>query len=70
MPIAKFIYNSVKNNSNRYISSKPNHNFYPYIWFKKNMNPLSKSKLVDQLANKIKFFISVYKKNFYYAQDF
>ena len=65
--MAEFAYNNAKNASFGYILFKFNCGYYPWILYKKNVNPHFKSKSADKLLAELKELIIIYRKNFYYA---
>lgn len=67
--IAEFIYNNVKNASFSYILFKLNCGYYPQMSYKKDINPQSKSKSIDELLVELKKLIIVCQKNLYHAQE-
>ena len=69
-PIAEFAYNNVKNASTGYTPFELKCSHHPYVFYKENVNPLSQSKLVDDLANDLKELIIICQKNLQHAQNF
>lgn len=57
--MAKFAYNNTKNTSIGYTSFKLNSDFYLWVSYKKDVNPCSKSKVVDILAAKLRKLLNV-----------
>lgn len=68
MPIAKFVYNNVKNISISYILFKLNYGYYFWKLYKKDVDFCSKSKIADKLLVKLKKLVIVYWKNLHYSQ--
>ena len=64
LPIAKFAYNNAKNASTGYTSFELNCNYHPCVSYEKDIDPCSKSKSVDNLANDLKELMAVCRKNF------
>lgn len=60
--IAKFVYNNTKNISNRYILFKLKYRYYFYVLFEKNTNFYFRSKLANEIANKLKNLINICQK--------
>lgn len=67
--IAKFAYNNAKNASNSHTPFELNYDYYSCIFYKKDNDSHFKSKVIDKLANKLKKLITLYRNNFYYAQE-
>ena len=64
----KFAYNNAKNASNDHIFFELNYGYHLYVFYKKNINSYSKSKLVKELLSELQEFMSVYCENLYHAQ--
>ena len=58
--MAKFAYNNAKNASTGHMPFELNCGFYPQASYKENVNPHSQSKLVDNLATKLRELMIVY----------
>ncbi len=67
--IAEFAYNNVKNVSNSHMSFKLNCDYYPHIFYKKDIDPCSKSKSVDKLLTELRELVTAYRKNLYHTQE-
>lgn len=65
--MAKFAYNNTKNTNTGYIPLELNYRYYLYIFFEKNTNLCSQSKIADMLLAKLKEVIIFCCKNFYYV---
>lgn len=65
--MTKFTYNNVKNINIGYIFFKLNYNFYLKVFYRKNVNFYSKSKLIDKLIAKLKDLVFIHRKNLYYS---
>ena len=48
--MAKFAYNNAKNTTTGYTFFKLNCAYYPYIFYKENINFYSQFKIVDKLS--------------------
>ena len=67
--ITEFAYNTTKNTSICYLLLELNCKYYSYIFYKKDLDPCSKSKIVEELSFKLQELITVYQQNIYYAQE-
>ena len=68
--MAEFAYNNAKNTSTSYTSFKLNCGFHLRVSYKKDVNPHSKLKTIDQLATKLKTFKCLYKENLQHVYEF
>ncbi len=68
LTITEFAYNNTKNTSTGHTSFELNYGFHPQASYKKDVDPCSKLKLVDELANDLRELITIYKKNLQHAQ--
>ena len=59
LPMTEFTYNNIKNASTSHTSCKLNCDYQPYISYKKDINPKSKSKSVKKLLTKLKKLMTV-----------
>lgn len=50
----EFAYNDTKITSIRYMLFELNYGYYPYISYKQNVNPYSRSKTANKLTRKLK----------------
>ena len=64
--IAEFTYNNVKNLSIGHILFELNYGYNFRVFFDKDINLRSKSKLVDKLSTKFWKLITMCRKNLYY----
>ena len=62
--MAEFTYNNAKNASTGHTSFELNCGYHLQTSYKKNVNPRSQLKLVDELAIKLKELMVVCKKYF------
>ena len=51
-----------------YIPVKLNYKYYPRVYYKKNIDPCSRCKVADELIEKLRNLIAIYRKNLQYAQ--
>ena len=54
LPMVEFAYNNAKNASTGHTPFKLNYGYHPRIFYKENVDPCSKSKSADNLANDLK----------------
>ena len=67
--MAKFAYNNAKNASTGYTPFELNCGYHPRVSYKEDVNPRSKSKSANNLANDLRKVMAVCRKNFQHAQD-
>ena len=63
LSIAEFTYNNAKNASTSYTPFELNCNYHLQISYKEELDPRSKSKLVDKLSTKFRKLMIIYQKN-------
>ena len=68
LPMAEFAYNNAKNTNTGHTSFKLNCGYHLWILYKKNVNPRSQSKSVDELSAELRELMIVCRKNLYNAQ--
>ena len=59
LPMAEFAYYNVKTASTGYTPFELNCGYHLCVFYKKNVDPCSKSKSVDELANNLRELIAV-----------
>lgn len=69
MPIAKFLYNNIKNASIRYKYFKLNYKYHLYDSFKNDIDSYFKFKWVDKLVMEIGNLIAICRDNLSYIQE-
>ena len=67
--MAQFVCNNVKNTSTDHTLFKLNCGYHLSVFYKKDINPHSKSKLTNKLLIELKELITVDQKNLYYTQE-
>lgn len=67
--MVKFAYNNGKNASTGHTSFELNCGYYPKVFWKKGVDPCSKSRSTDKEAIALHKLISVYKNNLQYVQE-
>ena len=68
--MAEFAYNNAKNASTGYTPFAFNCSYHPYISYEENIDPCSKSKSADDLANNLRKLMIVCWENLQHAQNF
>lgn len=58
--MAKFAYNNVKNARTSHTLFELNYSYYSCIFYKKKIDPYSKSKPADDLASELRELMVVY----------
>ncbi len=66
--MAEFAYNNAKNTSTRHTLVELNCGYYSCIFNKEDINPCSYSKSAEELVNKLKDLMTIYRKNLYHTQ--
>ena len=67
--MTEFAYNNAKNASTGYTLFELNCSYHSRVFYKENVDPCSKSKSADDLANNLRELMTVCRKNLHYAQD-
>ena len=67
--MAEFAYNNARNASTGHTLFELNCDYHPYISYKEDIDPHSKSKSADDLASKLRELMAVCRKNLQHAQD-
>ena len=65
--MAEFAYNNAKNTSTSHTSFELNCGYHPCVSYKENVDPCSKSKSVDDLANDLTELMIVCQENLHHA---
>lgn len=68
--MAKFAYNNVKNANTSHTSFELNYGYQLHIFYKKDIDFCSKSKLIDKLLIGLQELMIMYRENFNHAQAF
>ena len=69
LPMAEFAYNNAKNASTGYTPSELNCGYHPRVSYEEDVDPRSKSKSADDLANDLRELMTVCRENLQHAQD-
>ena len=67
--MAEFIYNNAKNASTGYIPFELNCSYHPRVSFEENIDPRSRSKSANKLANELRELMVTCRNNLQHAQD-
>ena len=66
--MVKFDYNNVKYASIRYMTFKLNCRYHPQVSYKEDIDYCSRSRVADELTEKLRNLMVVYRENLQYAQ--
>ena len=69
LPIAKFAYNNAKHASAWYTPFELNCRYHPRIFYKDVINPHSRSKAADELTEKLRNLMAIYRENLQHDQE-
>ena len=69
-PMTEFAYNNTKNISTSHTFFELNCGFHPRAFYKENVDPQSKLKVIDKLATKLRELTAVCRENFQHAKNF
>ena len=67
--MAEFAYNNIKNASIGYTPFKPNCGYYRPVFYKKDVDFYSKSKVANELIKKLRNLMATYGESLQYAQE-
>ena len=68
LPMAEFTYNNAKNASTGFTLFKLNCGYHPWVFYKEDINPCSKSRTAKKLSSKLWELITVCQQNLYHTQ--
>ena len=68
MLIAEIAYNNAKNANTGHILFELNCDFYPQVFFEDDVNPCSRSRSANKLANELRELINICQQNLLHAQ--
>ena len=68
--MAEFAYNNAKNSSTGHTPFELNCDYHSSVFFEKDTNSRSQSKLADELSAELQDLITIYWENLYHAQEF
>ena len=66
--MAQFAYNNTRNASTGHIAFELNCGYHPHVFFKKNTNPHSQSKIANKLSIELQELMIICQKNLHHAQ--
>ncbi len=69
LPIAEFAYNNAKNTSISHILFELNCGYHPRVPFKEDIDPRSRSRSANKLAEKLRELMEVCYQNLFHAQE-
>ena len=67
--MAEFAYNNTENTSIGYTPFELNCGYHPRVSYKEDVDPCFKSKVADELTEKLRNLITAYRKNLQHAQE-
>ena len=68
LPMAEFAYNNIKNANTGHTSFEINCGFYLQVSFKDDVDPYSRSRSADKLANELRELMNIYHQNLIHTQ--
>ena len=68
LPMAEFAYNNAKNASTGFTPFELNCRYHPRVFYKKDLDPRSKSRTAEELSSELQELITVCQQNLYHAQ--
>ena len=66
--MTEFTYNNAKNASTGHTLFKLNYRYHPWVSYKKDLDPRSKSKTAEKLSFKLQNLMTVCQQNLYHTQ--
>ena len=67
--MVEFAYNKAKHASTGYMLFELNCGYYLRISYKEDVDPRSRSKVVDELTKKLRNLMAAYRENLQHAQE-
>ena len=67
LPIVEFAYNNIKNTSTGHTLFEFNCGYHSKVFFKEDVNPCSKSRFINKLAEELKKLIEICCQNLFYV---
>ena len=69
LPMAEFAYNNAKNASTGHMPFELNCDYHSRVFFKKDSDPCSQSKIANELSAELRELMAVCRENLHYAQE-
>ena len=69
LPMAKFTYNNAKNASTGYTPFELNCGYHPHVSYEEDLDPRSKSRIMEKLSFELQELMTVCQQNFHHAQE-
>ena len=69
LPMVKFAYNNAKNASTNHTPFELNYGYYLRVFFEEDIDPHSKSRSANKLAEKLRELMKICCQNLFYAQE-
>ena len=68
LPMIEFTYNNAKNASTGHTLFKLNYGYHSRVFYKKDLDPCSKSKTIEELSSNFRNVMAICQQNLYHAQ--
>ena len=69
LPMVEFAYNNAKNASTNFTLFELNCRYYPWVSYKKDLDPRSQSKTAEKLSSELQNLMAACQQNLYHAQE-
>ena len=69
LPMTEFAYNNAKNASTGHTRFELNYGYHPRMSYKNDIDPRSKSKLINKLSTKLRELMIICQENLHHAQE-
>ena len=69
LPMAEFAYNNAKNPSTGFTPFELNCGYHPWVSYKEDLDPRSKSRTAEELSSKLRELMTVCQQNLHHAQE-
>ena len=69
LPIAEFAYNNAKNASINFTPFELNCGYHPWVSYKEDLYPHSKSRTAEEISSELQELINVCQQNLHHAQE-
>ena len=67
--MAEFAYNNAKNASTGFMPFELNYGYHPWVSYKEDLDPHSKSRTAEELSSKLRELMTVCQQNLHHAQE-
>ena len=69
LPMPEFAYNNAKNASTGYTPFKLNCGYHPWVFYKEDLDPRSKSRTAEELSSELRELMTICQQNLHHAQE-